>query len=286
MPWWRFGRAREPESAREPAGRLPVVEERGGIAPVVREAERRSLKRLLERRRNLAYDIAQSETAFLPSNRWSERLAELDDAIQQAEADLAALRPEPGATPPLQLAEQPIEIVEVSPREPAAVRLRVGEAAFRYREEVDWAERGHQLVLPQLALTEGDVERLIPSETQGAERARLANHLENGLSIVANEALERAVDGEPPPAVTLAELARPCPACGGWRDVKGRCPACAALAWRRDEIREALVRLIKERDDVGRDLSRARDRLPVFRRQLADVEQDIEKLQAKGVEPR
>lgn len=279
MPWWRLGREREP--ARE----QPALEKRGSIAPVIRDAERRSLTRLLERRRNLQYDIARSETAFLPSNRWTGRLAELDDAIQQAGADLAALRPTPAVTPPLQLPEQPLEIVDVSPREPAAVRLRVGEAPFLYREELDWAERGHQLALPQLTLAEGEVERLVPAGIEGAERIRLASHLENGLAIVANEALERAVDGETPPGVTLADLARPCPACGGWRDVKGRCPACAALERRRDEIREALGRLIKERDDVGRELARARDRLPVFRRQLIDVEQDIEKLRAKGVEP-
>ena len=281
MPWWRIGRGRPADGGEAEA----PAEERAAIGPVIREAERRSLTRLLRRQANLEYDIAQAESAFLPENRWTERMEELTAAIQQAEEDLAALVPEAPEQLPAPLPETPVEIQDVSVQDPASVRLGVGGHTFLYREEPDWAERGHQVALPELTLAEGDVGALVATEITAPQRERLANHLQNSLSIVANEALERAVDHEPLPEVTLADLARPCERCGGWKDVKGRCPSCAALDQRRGEIRAALDRLITERNDVSQDLAVARDRLPVYRRQLAEVQQDIAKLQAKGVEP-
>jgi hypothetical protein len=42
-------------------------------------------------------------------------------------------------------------------------------------------------------------------------------------------------------------------------------------------------RLRRERDEVFRDWQRARDRLPIIQRQLAEVEADIRQLEEKGV---
>lgn len=288
MSRWRFwdkpnteGSAETPTDAEPREG----TTERPAGNVVIRDAERRRLYRLLQRKANIEYDIAAAHSAFLPENRWTERIDQLSDAIQQAEQDIAASVPEPSTAPPVELPPTPVEIIEVSTREPVSVRLGIGAHQILYREEIDWAERGHQLALPQLTHAEGDIEPLLPDLPPEIERERFIEHLRNSLSIIADEALERSVDNEPLPAFTLADLARPCPRCGGWIDPKGRCPRCAQLYWQLRGIREDRDRLIKELNDVREDLARIKDRLPVFNRQLIDVEADIQKLRDKGVEP-
>lgn len=280
MSWWPFQRREEPAAA-EGSG-TPSAEPG---QPYIRDAERRSLRRLLQRKSNLEYDLARAELAFQPENPWTERIEQLDAAIAQAEQDLAALRPTPREVARRQLPATPIEVVEVRTSGPAAVTLRAGDTTLHYQEEVDWAERGHQVALPQLTRASGDVESLVPADLPADERDALVTHLRQGFSIVAEEALERADAGDPPPTYTLADLTRPCPDCGGWQDPKGRCPACVELERRRQEVHAGLERLRAERDDQRQDMARYRDRLPIIRRQLAETEADIAKLQAKGVEP-
>jgi hypothetical protein len=264
----------EPNSAPQPSLNVPI-----------RDAERRRLARLENRRTNLEYDLTRAESAFLPHNRWTERIEQLEEAIAQANDDIAQLVPRPDDIPTVQLAAEPIAVDVVSTAEPAEIVLRTGGITFDYREEVDWAERGHQLELPTLALFEGDVPPLIPPTVDDTQRKRLIEHLRNSFSIVANEALERATDNEPLPELTLADITRPCTQCGGWLDPKGRCPACTQLDWQRDEIAEAAQRLAHERSEVIAEMEQARERLPVIRRQIQEVDHDIAELRAKGVEP-
>lgn len=283
MQWWRLRRNPEPSPSRRPNSSQAATDELG--QPYIRDAERRALRRLLQRRENLRYDVARAEQAFQPENPWLERIGQLDAAIAQAEADLRTLRPTPASVPNLQLPATPVEVVAVQPADPVSVTLRAGSVTLRYDEEVDWAERGHQLALPELTHTDGDVTPLIPDTLDEEQRAALAAHLRTGFSIVAEEVLERAVDHEPLPSYTLAAMTRPCPDCGGWMDPKGRCPACTRLEQQRAEVRAALRRLRAERDDQQQDLARNRERLPVLQRQLIETEADIAKLEAKGVEP-
>lgn len=251
----------------------------------IRDAERRRLTRLLTRRTNLEYDLSRAESAYLPHNRWTERIEQLDDAIAQANDDIAQLVPQPSDIPTTRLAPEPITVEIVSIAEPAEILLHTGGITLDYREEVDWAERGHQLALPVLALFQGDVRGLIPEALDAAAHEQLAGHLRNSFSIIANEALERATDAEPLPELTLADLTRPCPQCGGWLDPKGRCPACARLDWQRDEIAVAAERLAHERSEIVAEMEQARERLPVVRRQLQEVDHDIAELREKGVAP-
>ncbi len=285
MPWWRFwhkerARGERPEGVGATGPRAAA----SNVA-IVRDAERRRLRRLLKREADLEFDVAQGHSALEPENRWTERVGQLDAAIRQAEADIAALERPPRERHTIELPETPIEVVEARPADPAAVTLRVGDVELRYQEEVDWAERGHQLALPQLARVAGDVDGLIPPGGDPEERARLAEHLRHAFSTIADEALERTVDGEPLPPRTLADLARPCPRCGGWLDPKGRCPACAERDWARQRIRADLLRLMKERDDVRAEMERYRERLPILERQLAETRAEIAGLREKGVEP-
>ncbi|MGA7670223.1 MAG: hypothetical protein WBW04_07360 [Nitrolancea sp.] len=276
--FWRRDRQQQPTQ--------PGAKRRdGGSATIpIRDAERRRLSRLLTRRTNIEYDIANAETAYMPQNRWTERVEQLNDAIGQAEEDLGQLRAERGTTPEVNFPATPIEI-DVQSTEPAEIALRVGSATFVFREEVDWAERGHQLALPKLTQASGDASVLVPTTVEKAAKELLTSHLTNSLSIIANEALRHTLDDGPLPELTLSDLVRPCDECGGWLDPLGRCPACAELNWQRQEITAASARLVDERNDVMADLERARERLPVLRRQLQDAEHDIEELRAKGVEP-
>ncbi len=283
MPLWRFRQAEnEPDQPKKPAGQ--PEEQSETRAPYIRDAEVRRLRRLLQRRRDLEFDMDQAGSARQPVNRWTERVDQLNAAIAQAQADLAAATPKPSGSPPLSLAETPIETVEVRPDEPATVILRIGESVLEYQEELDWAERGHQMALPQIYRSEGDVIPLLPPTLDVDERTRLIEHLRHSFATLANDVLERTIDDEPRGELTLADLARPCPDCGGWLDLKGRCPECTELDWQRQQIRADLSRLIKERNDVLRELERLRERLPIIHRQIADVEADIEELRRKGVE--
>lgn len=288
MSWWKIWRNGD-EPAREQADPHADTEaQRSGFTlnkPIIRDAERRRLRRLLQRQDDLTYDIAEAETTFYRENRWTERMHQLDDAIAQADADLRALRPDKRPGPPITFPETPIEVLNVRVADPASVSLRVGEVTLGYREELDWSERGHQLALPQLTHSEGSARSLVPPEVPDDEREPVESHIIHSLGILANEALECAVDAESPPSYTLADLGRPCPECGGLLDLRGRCPSCTALEWQHQEVREARERLRAERADVDDDLTRTRERLPILRRQLAETEADIAQLEAKGVEP-
>jgi len=285
MPWWKLHRTEQPTPTDDRPAEPGPRESGGPTAPIIRDAERRSLRRLLQRRADLAYDLARAESTLHAENEWTERIGQLDAAIAQAQEELAAIRPRARAGPAIALPATSIEVVEVQPAEPATVVLRAGGVTLRYREELDWAERGHQLALPRLGREEGDVDALVPPDLPAEDRERFAEHLRHSFAIIADEVLERTVDGETLPRWTLADVSRPCAACGGWLDPKGRCPACVELDWQRQQIRDDAERLRKERDDVRRDLEQTRERLPIIRRQRAETEVDIRELQDKGVTP-
>jgi hypothetical protein len=252
----------------------------------IREAERRQLRRLLKRHDDLTYDLQRAQEALEPENQWTERIDQLNAAIDQAQADRETL--EPGSEllrDRPQLDPIPIQVTNLRESDPAEVTLRADGAELIYREEIDWAERGHQITLPELRRVEGDVDELIPSLEDAEIEQELREHLRHSLATLANQALESAAAGELAPEMTLADLTRRCPDCGGWLDQKGRCPRCTELNWKRQQIDTDMRRIRKERDEVIQDLERYRDRLPVIQRQIAETESDIEKLRAKGVDP-
>lgn len=281
MPWWRLRRRAAPEPS--PKGPAAADEEPG--QPYIREAERRRLLRLLKRRAELAYDLEQSERALQPVNRWTERLDELSAAIAQAEADLEALKPPAPRDLPPPLPPSPVEVIAASSGSPAQVVVRIAGETFAWREEVDWSERGHQIAPSRLLRHRGDPASLAPASLPDHLREQLVERLSASLDQLAEDLLGALAAGGSLPSLTLADLARPCPSCGGWQDLRGRCPICTGLAWRRQQLQADVRRLRKERDATLADLQRARDRLPVIRRQLAEVEADIAALRAKGVEP-
>jgi hypothetical protein len=251
----------------------------------IRDAERRALRRLLKRQGDLEYDLQRAEEALSDENQWTDRIEQLNQAIEQAIADREAIEPKPEPVERPQLQPVPIEITDLQEAEPARITLRISSVEISYAEEIDWAERGHQVTMPELRRVDGDVEDLMPPLEDPNVQQELREHLRHSLAIYANQVLEHAAAGSEPPAMTLADMTRRCPDCGGWLDQKGRCPHCAELNWKREEIDADLHRLRKERDDVIQDLERQRERLPIVRRQLEETKSDIEKLRTKGVEP-
>lgn len=247
--------------------------------PEVRERRR---KRLQERIANLRYDVQQAEATLTEPNRWTERIDGLNQAIEQARRDADAVLHAPPDRVGVPLPAWPVAVEQVRPSEPAEIALRVGDVPFRYTEALDWAERGHQKAEPQLQRTEGNIDRLMPATIPDDQRDELREHLAHGLATFVAQVRDDARDGKIPPDITLADLATPCPECGGWRDLKGRCPSCQAREWRAQALREDVERLIKERNETLDDMQRLRERLPVLRRQLMDAQAELAGLEARG----
>jgi hypothetical protein len=275
---------REPESAPGSDQRAGADEgHREGFH--IRDAERRQLRRLIRRESDLLFDLERAEESLNDENRWTERIEQLNQAIEQAMADRQAIEPASDGQIRPQLDPVPVTVTELKESEPARITLAIGSVTITYAEEIDWAERGHQVTMPELKRVAGDVDELMPSLASSELQQELREHLRHSLSIYANQVLEHAANGEQHPPVTLADMTEPCPACGGWLDQKQRCPQCSELNWQRQKVDEDLRRIRKERDDVILDLERQRDRLPIIQRQLTETRSDIEKLRAKGVEP-
>lgn len=313
MRLWDFLRKRESEQAEESgevaeaparqelpmagdAQRMPVTgrQQPDPNDPAVRERRRQRLERRI---RDLKYDISQAESALQDDNRWNDRIGQITGAIEQAQRDIERVTTVPPGWEGVPLPSWPVVITSVkvpenpptvgmsAPPEPSEVSFRVGEVPFRYSEEIDWAERGHQQIEPQLRRVEGDVAALMPDTVPHDRANELREHLAHGLSTLATQMRDDTLDGKPLPQLTLSDLASPCPECGGWRDLRGRCPACQEREWRASALRVDMDRLIRERNEQFDDLQRMRDRLPVLRRQLMDAEAELERTPPPGPLP-
>jgi len=238
----------------------------------------RRRKRLERRIADLRYDLELAESATREPNRWSERAAELTEAIDQARRDAEAVLVPTDPQPGLPLPPLPVTVEWLTLDEPAEVVFRVGDERFRYSEEIDWAERGHQKAEAVLQRTEGEVEALLPADLPTERRPELREHLAHGLGTLAALLREEGMTAEAASRLTLADLAQPCPVCGGWQDLRGRCPACQERTWAAAGLRADAARLLKERNDQLAEGRRWAERGPVLRRQLADAEAELVRL--------
>jgi len=304
MPWWDFWKQKDRSSpdvlveptevppAAPPQAQMPAAEPVGqrqmiiGLRPVnlndptPSEQRARRRQRLERRVSDLGYDIRRAEETLHEPNRWSERIDGLTEAIEQTRRDIQAVLTAPPDWIGVPLPATLVVVEHVQPNEPAEVRVRIGDVSFRYAEDLDWAERGHQKTEAVLRRVDGDIDALLPPEIPSTQVDSLREHLAHGLSMLAEALRDAALDGAgtPQPTLTLADLATPCPDCGGWRDLKGRCPACQEREWHASALRADTDRLIKERNDAIEEMQRLRERLPVLRRQLADSEEELAKL--------
>lgn len=290
MPRWRFWERRpNADDAAHPAAPAPEVAPRargfrpppprnGSLAAPVDPERAAQLERLRKRRQAVLFDVEQAERAHEPDNPWQQRVRLIDEALATIEADIAALDALP-ALPVFPLPPVPITISEVRTETPARVAFAAGGEPFVYEEEIDWAERGHQLAQPVLVRTSGDPARLLPPDTPGERRAALQEHLTASLFAFATDLLNRSLAGRQLPEATLADLARPCPRCGGWQDWLGVCAECERREWRRKALAGEAERLRKERERELEEEARWADRLSIARRRLADIDAQIAALE-------
>lgn len=235
----------------------------------------------LERQRvAILFDIEQGELAASPENPWTARIALLTDALATVSDDLAAAAEvQPGPWHPLPAT--PIAIGEVTAGDVVSVAFMVGSEIFRYEEEPDWAERGHQITRGELILREGDASALLPPDVPPGLRDALRAHLEDSLFVFASDLRNRVLDEEPlPNGPTLADLARPCPTCGGWSDWHGTCQACARRQAAMGALKREERRLLDERNEEAEERHRLVEGLPLARRRLRDVEADLARFDA------
>lgn len=246
---------------------------------------RRRLATLERRRTATLYDIEQGELAASENNPWKQRIRLLSEALETVEQDYAsAEQVEPG--PFHAVSDTAITDTSVTvENDVATVRYRVGDNAFTFEEPLDWAERGHQITRMELRQVSGNVSTLVPRDTPAELRDGLHHHLSHSLFVLATVLRDRTLDEEPlPDSITVADLARPCPTCGGWIDYRGRCQYCAQRTARLQELFRERTRLLNDRAAEIEEQHRMVEGLPLARRRLADVETEIATIKEKIVE--
>jgi hypothetical protein len=245
------------------------------------EAERTQRISALKRRREGAlYDLNQSQLAHDEQNPWRERILLLTEVIETVDRDVEVLTkiPKRESYP---LPQIPIVIQEVHTEEPPAIAFEIAGQSFRYEEELDWAERGTTVVRGELQHRSGDPSALPMDGVPEELRPELIDHLSESLFAFATDVRDRAIAGESmPEAPTLADLARPCPDCGGWQDWMGVCPECKRRQWQRQQLDAEADRLDRERTAEIEDQAKWAERLPIARRRMTDIDGELASLGA------
>ncbi len=242
------------------------------------DPQQRKLAGLRRQRLAILFDIEQGELAASPDNPWSNRIGLLTEALATVADDLKATSDiTPGPYAPLP--ETPIRIGTITTDDAAVVEFTVGDQRFQYSEDVDWAERGHQIARTELVRRAGEVEPLIPTSTPDGLRDALHEHLEDSLFVLASDLRDRSLDGEALPLnPNLADLAAPCPVCGGWSDWRGTCQNCARRNAAQMVLKREEARLLDERAREAEERHRLVEGLPLARKRLRDVEADLVRL--------
>lgn len=238
------------------------------------------LATLRQRRAAALYDVEQGQIAQQEDNPWRDRISLLNEALETVQTDRnAAEHVEPGPWHPVDPVPISDIVVDVADNL-TSVALTVGDIAFAWEEPRDWRERSNIVIRGDLLRTAGDVDPLLPSGVPEHLREPLHQHLDAALFSLATDLRERALEREDRPDVrTLADLAGPCPVCGGWADHLGRCQTCARRAARLQELARERDRLLGERAGEMEEERRVVERLPVAMRRLADVEREIAALE-------
>ncbi len=273
----------------EPEHKLPahLVEQLGGRRRRPGEPEDlpRKLASLERRRTGVLYDIEQGELATEDDNPWMQRIGLLSEALETVDRDREAAE-QVAPAPYYPVPETPITDLSVEmENDVATVRFTVGDERFVYEEPLDWAERGHQVLRGDLRRTEGEAAAVMPEDVPRDLRAPLLHHLIGAIDGLATVLRDTRLEEEPmPESITLADLARPCPTCGGWTDYRGRCQACARRTARLQELFRERDRLLNERAAEIEEQHRIAERLPLARRRLRDVETEIGTVKQKIAE--
>jgi len=276
----KFWRPKEPAPTVEP---LPVIKRfniqpRTDVGTLGLPADPDLAARLValrKRREALLHDVTSAEEAGAEHNRWRTEIALIDQAMDETERDLKEIGTTVG---PAGTALPPAEITDIScETEPVVrVRFRIGADEFSYSEEIDWAERGHQLARSELIAEQGNIDALIPADFPASERTAAQSHLERSLFAFASDIRDRTLNEQAVPSATLADLAKPSREYGGWLDWTGQSAIQSAHEAERNRLRAELERLQSERARLIEDEAKTAELLPIARRRLAELDRDIE----------
>jgi len=291
MAWWRFWEHDEAseQSREQPAqrtatvGTVPVPPAHRDPAPTAPAGDRTThqLEHLRKRREGIRFDLERAEEANLPGNPWDERVALLTDTLAIVDADLAALDRFDRQTS-IPMPPTPTAGIVVTNDAQVDVRFSIGGELFHFAEEIDWDERGGPEVRGDLRFQSGAIDRVVPDQVPSDRRDALIGHLTDSVQVFATDLRDRVLDGLPlPVSPTLADLARPCPVCGGWQDWRGNCNACTQRSWQRQQLRAEAERLRTEQTMEEEERHRWAERLPIARRRLADIDGDIANLESQ-----
>lgn len=252
-----------------------IVGERSTQRPR-REASIEERRTGYERKRHaMLYDIEQGELATDPENPWTHRIELLTEALADVDNDLIATM-EATRSPFHPMPETPISGIEVDAGEAVRVAFSIGDEPFEFAEVLDWAERGHQIARPELRPVRNVVSGLVPADIPEDLREPLKAHLTDSIFTFSTDLRDRTLDGDPlPTKPTLADMARPCPDCGGWTNWGGRCPACTVRKAEQQSLKREQKRLLGERASEAEERHRLAERLPIARRRLADLDAEI-----------
>ncbi len=155
------------------------------------------------------------------------------------------------------------------------VRLTIGETDLELAEEVDWGERGVNIVRGELRAPSDAIASL---GTRLGLDAQSTAKMEMSLVTLATEIRDRVLEGAPQPVMVLfSDLLTPCPECGDVRLWNGVCLNCEAHKANHAQLEDERKRLFQERDAILKDRESALERLPVLRRRLAESAAAIEK---------
>lgn len=248
--------------------------------PAIEVSSDPRIARLEQRRVAIENAIEQVERSSDPNSPYQQRIEVLTATLDSIEAEISAASTlERRALPALP--PEPIEQIEVTLDPAPKVTFRIGPEHFEYAEEIDWAERGNQIVRGDLLPVSGAAGPLIPSTIEGSTRESLMTHLDHSLFAFATDARDRAVEGRPQvEGATLADLAKPCPKCGDWELWGGVCLRCLEHEARLRELNAERSRVLDERTSEIEDRQRQMEELPIQRRRLAQTIADIQALQS------
>lgn len=252
-----------------------IVDERS--APRLQaDASDEDQRNAYERKRMaLQFDIDQGEMANRPDNPWSHRIELLTEAIANVEAELRESESViPGPYHPVP--PTPITNIDIQRNEGIALAFSIGDQDFAFEEILDWAERGTQIARPELVQVSGSAETLAPEDTPDDLRELMQRHLRESVVTFATDLRDRTLDEEAlPESPTLADLAKPCPVCGGWTDWKGHCDVCSHRKARSQQLFLERNHLMRERSSEAEERHRLAERLPLARHRMRDLENEI-----------
>lgn len=294
MPRWDFWNKRQPADEPLPPSPPPTEPARTasyGSPPPIRtrtppvlspERRDRRVADLRRRRAGLLFDIEQAERARAPDNPWQEQIQLLRESIATIATDRARLDaagPEPTWTvPTLRLTE-----LSVSIDDPVEVAFTLDRQVFRYVEATDWDNRGGMVVRGDLRLVSGDPSLVARDLRTISTPPSWEPILASALMTFALDIRDTALDGGKLPIVlTLRDIIHEDNDVGGWSNIHGTNNVRVQRAFARQEFRAEENRLAAElarEDDQRRTLV---DRLPIARKRLATLRDE---LVALGVDP-